>query len=154
MASETGTASETSTTRDRSKLLRAISGPWGRLVLLLFAGAAGAVFAASGWMEGAAGGIVPRCPTNQWLGLYCPACGGTRAVMHLLHGDLAAALRHNPAVVLLLPVAAYLFVAGIDVTSRAWRRWEVATLVLGIVLFTLVRNIPAWPWELLAPPRI
>ncbi|MBQ2734420.1 MAG: DUF2752 domain-containing protein [Clostridia bacterium] len=39
------------------------------------------------------------CLMHDWLHLYCPLCGGTRAVKALLHVDFGAALRYNAAVV-------------------------------------------------------
>jgi hypothetical protein len=48
----------------------------------------------------------PRCLFYTLTGIQCPGCGGLRAVHRLLHGELAAAWRFNPLVVLLLPLIA------------------------------------------------
>lgn len=42
----------------------------------------------------------PSCPFAYLTGLPCVTCGGTRAVRALLEGDLVAALRFNPLVVM------------------------------------------------------
>jgi len=47
---------------------------------------------------------LPVCLLHDVFGLYCPFCGGTRAVGALLTGDLVGALRVNAAVVLSLPL--------------------------------------------------
>lgn len=123
-----------------------------RALVLLGLAVLGASLAYSGFLEPAAGRLVPRCPTNAWFGLYCPACGGTRAIMHLLQFELLAALRHNAPVVLGLPLAAWIYVSGTDLTARPWRRWEILLLIAAISLFTLLRNLPWPPFSLLAPP--
>ncbi len=48
--------------------------------------------------------LVPVLPKNAcffWkvLGLYCPGCGGTRAVDALLHGKIISSLWYHPLVV-------------------------------------------------------
>jgi hypothetical protein len=35
---------------------------------------------------------IPLCPLHAMTGLLCPLCGGLRAVNHLAHGHLGAAL--------------------------------------------------------------
>lgn len=46
-------------------------------------------------------GHIIRCPLHEFTGLRCPSCGLTRAAMELLHGNFAAACRHN---ILIIPV--------------------------------------------------
>lgn len=92
----------------------------------------------------------PRCPVFTWLHLYCPGCGGTRALAALLHGRLLEAMHWNAMVVLLLPFATLYFVASY---WRALRRTEfhwpiVSNTLLTLTLicigiFTVVRNLPA-----------
>ena len=38
------------------------------------------------------------CIFKRIVGLYCPGCGGTRALKALLSGDIAASLFYHPAV--------------------------------------------------------
>ena len=38
------------------------------------------------------------CLIRSSLGIFCPACGGTRAIRALLQGQLLTAMRYNPAV--------------------------------------------------------
>ena len=123
-----------------------------RAGLLLGGGAFGVGLAQLGLFTQFAG-LVPRCPLFVCTGMYCPGCGGTRALGHLLEFDLASALHHNPLLVLAAPFLAYYFVLGPRSASPPWPRWQVAVLIVGVVLFTVLRNVPIYPLTLLAPPR-
>ena len=41
---------------------------------------------------------IPPCPIYTHLGIYCPACGGTRAVISLLNFDFLSSILFNPIV--------------------------------------------------------
>jgi hypothetical protein len=57
----------------------------------------GAVFA--GYLYLQSTDTVPFfCLWDRFLGLYCPGCGGTRAVLALLHGDILKSLWYHPLV--------------------------------------------------------
>lgn len=38
------------------------------------------------------------CLFRAFTGLYCPGCGGTRALRYLLHGQIGLSLRYHPLV--------------------------------------------------------
>lgn len=59
------------------------------------------------------GSWLPRCPFNFLTGLDCPACGSTRMVYALLHGDLSAAWHYNPV----------MLTAGLPFLAWLWLRW-------------------------------
>jgi hypothetical protein len=91
--------------------------------------------------------LYPRCPVFFWLHLYCPGCGGTRALAALLHGRLNEALHWNAMVVLFLPFAA-VFLAltywrAIRASTFLWPTIPNSLLKLSLVLiaiFTVARN--------------
>lgn len=62
--------------------------------------------------------FLPRVPCffSEILGIYCPGCGGTRAVEALLHGRLLQALWYHP----LVPYGA--FIAGGFMLTQALER--------------------------------
>ena len=47
---------------------------------------------AAGWL------LSLPCPFRFFTGLYCPGCGGTRAVLALLSGDVGKSLYYHPFV--------------------------------------------------------
>jgi hypothetical protein len=131
--------------------MRGLQRPWS---LLAIAGVAGALLlrGSIAWWSAA----MPGCLVHQLTGLNCPGCGGTRCAVRLMHGDLAGALAMNAAVVLI--AAAGLGVVGNAVWSEwkglpakgvpPWLVWSLAGL---LVAFTVLRNLPWWPFTLLAP---
>lgn len=99
----------------------------------------------------------PRCHFHAATGLHCPGCGSTRALHHLLHGDVAAALRSNALLILGLPVLGVWGARAIWRTGRARAgggfsgRWAWAALAV-LMIFFVVRNLPGAPQRLLNPP--
>lgn len=89
---------------------------------------------------------LPTCLLHDFLFLYCPLCGGTRAVSALLRLDVPAALRYNAFVVAV--IAAALVFDGMALVrllrgeKHLWRvpeqLWIVA--VIAMAVFGIVRN--------------
>ena len=99
------------------------------------------------------------CVFYQLTGLYCPGCGAGRALSSLIHGDILAALRYNAFFLLTFPFVAYYllkqyirFVFQRDPLPFFQIRLSAYNgIMLLIVLFWVVRNIPMFPFTLLAP---
>jgi len=112
----------------------------------------GYVAVVSIWTPG--GAALPLCPFHALTGLYCPGCGMTRMLYHLVHGHIELAFAQNP-----LAFAALPFVIGWMVQSLPLQRWPRGNisprwsyaLIAIIVIFTVLRNIPTWPTCTLAP---
>lgn len=97
------------------------------------------------------------CVMHEATGLHCPGCGGTRAVDALARGDLASALTQNILLVSVVPMAflacCIMTIRGISplaMVARIPARGLWAIFVL-LVLYTILRNLPWWPFILLAP---
>ncbi len=86
----------------------------------------------------------PPCMFHQLTGLQCPGCGATRAIFHLLHGDVAGAFRLNQILFVIAP-----FVAVAARWPRILTRPSVAwTAVIVTTAYGIVRNLPFWPYPL------
>ncbi len=106
----------------------------------------------------ATAGVYPACPFFALTGWYCPGCGSTRALHQLLHGNLGAAFDLNPLLVLALPFLAYEILAYL-LDRPGWRSLSSASTpalwvrALGatVIAFGVLRNLPQYPFTLLAP---
>lgn len=94
-------------------------------------------------------GHYPTCPFLAVTGHFCPGCGSLRAVHAMAHGDVGLALSLN---VLTVAAVVTLGVVWLRWVVRLWagrqRTWSAPApvlwaLVIGVTLFTLVRNTGA-----------
>ena len=100
-------------------------------------------------------------PCVLWFltGLYCPGCGAGRALSALLHLHLVDAIDYNVFFVMALPLAAYYLLKKyivlvfhrdpLPIFSTSLRTYNIVMLV--ILGFWILRNIPVFPFTLLAP---
>lgn len=88
-----------------------------------------------------------RCAFSRLLHLYCPGCGGTRAVKALLTGHPLRSLVYNPIVLWLIVLAVAQYVRALIALHRrepsrcavpAWS-W-ISVIVLLLVVF-VIRNL-------------
>lgn len=87
------------------------------------------------------------CPVYALTGLYCPGCGGQRAVRAMLHGDLLLSLYYHP---LILPAALYLAVYLLSqalnrlsrgkIPALCYKSWHLYVLSGLLVLQWIVKN--------------
>ncbi len=103
-------------------------------------------------------GVYAPCPFNVLTDLYCPGCGTLRGLHELLHGRIGSAMGLNPLMVLSLPFIAYSFIKYVaaGMRERPARKIFIPSAfiwaLLGIVLlFWILRNLPYYPFTLLAP---
>lgn len=97
------------------------------------------------------------CPSRVLFGIYCPGCGGLRAVNNLSNGDLLGAASSNLLFVALIPVIVF-FLARWTFSKASGQPWipramtsrpGMALLAATTLVFTVARNTPAGSW--LAP---
>ena len=99
----------------------------------------------------------PICFFHKATDLLCPGCGALRATHQLLHGQVAAAFRFNPMLVVSLP---FLLWFGARYALQRARNQSVVSgvrplwlwLALGAVLVvSVLRNLPGTPFAILRP---
>jgi hypothetical protein len=106
--------------------------------------------------------VYPQCMLYNATGIYCAGCGATRAAYALLHGRFFDALHDNALFVVALPFILYAIVtyAAIAWQTNAWPQSYVngrtlgrrsVVIILLLVGFMIMRNLPGWPFELLRP---
>jgi len=122
------------------------------IVMLIGGGVVLYIFAPekSNWM--------PPCVFHALTGLYCPGCGTGRGLHKLLHGDVMGAWRMNSLAVLFLffllyAAARYVFFTFTGRKPKPiklpnWAGWLVVVVIFS---FWILRNIPLYPFTLLAP---
>jgi Protein of unknown function (DUF2752) len=100
----------------------------------------------------------PRCMLYRYTGIHCAGCGAARALHLLLHGDLRHAVAENVLLVAMVPV---LLVGVVNwyrtalfkrpVSHRPIPVWLVVVFIGVVVAYTVARNLPWYPFTLLAP---
>lgn len=81
------------------------------------------------------------CPVRLFTGMYCPGCGGTRALRYLLRGDIKNSLIHHP-VVFYMSCIGCVFMASQTISrlchGRTWAmRYRNIYLYILIALYAL-----------------
>jgi len=102
---------------------------------------------------------LPLCAFHTLTDLHCPGCGAIRATHELLNGRLLAALRDNALWVLTLPLV--VFAAASEIRRLVFgqplagdpvgRPWVWIAIGVAAAVFAVVRNLPWYPYNLLAP---
>ncbi len=91
------------------------------------------------------GFLFPPCPFKALTGWNCPACGGLRMTHDLLHADLGAAVVDNVFALVGLPLLALWIVVRWRQGRRVFPVPVIITLVVAVVAWTVVRNLPGFP---------
>jgi Protein of unknown function (DUF2752) len=103
-------------------------------------------------------GFIP-CPFHAVTGLWCPGCGLTRGVHALFNGEVTAAIGHNvftPVIVVAAVVGWFTWFQHSRQRRLPWtgRRpppWLATVMAVVLLVYGVLRNIPAAPFRTLAP---
>ena len=89
---------------------------------------------------------LPTCPIYARYHVYCPACGNTRSVTALLHGDLLTALRFNivPVILGIFAILGYIEIAFTGFGRRIYLlprklSYYIIVIIL-LILYLIIRN--------------
>ncbi len=101
-------------------------------------------------------GILPKCFFHELTGLYCPGCGVQRSFHALLNGHVLIAIDYNLLFILFLPLIIFFILAFSlgrkhPATSFIYKPVFSFTVVIVVVSFWVLRNIPVTPFSWLAP---
>lgn len=110
------------------------------------------------FMDPSKKGLYPPCPFYYITGYYCAGCGTLRALHSLLHGKILLAFSYNVLSVMSIPLVIYLLLCNLNITIKGKRlqrhlfskKFYIAFIFI-IFLFWIIRNIPYYPFTLLAP---
>jgi hypothetical protein len=129
-----------------------------RIGTAVILGVAGAAIFAVGYFNPVTAGFFPVCPLFEATGLNCPGCGMTRAVHALLHGDVVGAFHFNAIFPIYAFIFGYLFIStllivikGRGLGYKIFKPGLMYSMLTIALLFGVLRNIPVYPLNLLAP---
>jgi len=102
--------------------------------------------------------FLPKCPFYFFTGLYCPGCGSQRATHQLLNFNFLGVLQQNILYIMGLFIMGYhLIISAINTFFKKniynylyYPRTPIILLIF-ILCFWILRNIPSYPFNLLAP---
>lgn len=89
------------------------------------------------------------CLFRYFFHIQCPGCGITRMLLSLARGDFLAAFHYHPAAFVAGPFLLWLLARSIkayltdsDICWRGWERAGMYAVLVLLLVFTVVRNMP------------
>lgn len=98
-----------------------------------------------------------ECPFHSLTGLYCPGCGGIRCIGYLVNGNIYAAMKCNLLVTfsfIIFPLVLLYFAGNLknSMSYSSLLKYKPMILLLVVILiFSVIRNIPDYPFINLRP---
>jgi len=102
--------------------------------------------------------LFPKCVFHSVTGYYCPGCGSQRAIYSLLHLNIPGVVSNNflflPGMIVViygvvLPAVNRKF--GVNYPNFLYYKWTPLWILIIVILFAVLRNLPWYPFSLLAP---
>jgi len=102
--------------------------------------------------------FLPKCPFFFFTGFYCPGCGSQRATHQLLNFNFLGVLQQNLLFVMALFIVGYHLTILVsnniykkNIYNYLYHPKTPIVLLVFIISFWILRNIPLYPFNLLAP---
>lgn len=102
--------------------------------------------------------LFPKCPLYTTTGIYCPGCGSQRAFHDLLHLSFKEVIGHNILFLGGILVLAYHLTITLlnkyfnsDIKNLLYSKNTPKIILVIVILFWVLRNIPIYPFTMLAP---
>jgi hypothetical protein len=102
--------------------------------------------------------IFPRCLFHSLTGGYCPGCGSQRALHNLLHFNIAGVISYN---FLFLPAGLFILyhyihpivnrVFSLKLPNLVYLKNTPWVVLVIVAVFWIARNLPWYPFSVLAP---
>ena len=100
----------------------------------------------------------PKCPVHLITGLYCPGCGSQRSLHAFLNFHILEAFSTNLLVGLLITATSFdilFYFLKLEklrpVNFLKTNRYISIVVLYLVIVFTILRNIPFYPINILAP---
>ena len=102
--------------------------------------------------------FLPKCPLYVTTGIYCPGCGSQRATHQLLNFNILGVIQQNVLFLFAMILIGYhSIVVGLNhffnkkIYNYIYHPKLPIAILLFILVFWILRNIPKYPFNLLAP---
>ncbi len=97
---------------------------------------------------------ITDCPSHIFFGVYCPFCGGTRAMSALMRFDVVASLIYNPAIIPSMiafgvyDILALRAILKNEQTVLHVHKWVWISLTAILLLNWIIRNMLLLIWNI------
>ncbi len=101
---------------------------------------------------------LPKCVLYSTTGIFCPGCGSQRATHYLLNFNILGILQQNIFYFIVLIILGYhLLITSLNLLLKkkiynyVYHPKTPIIILIVLILFWILRNIPFYPFTLLAP---
>lgn len=98
----------------------------------------------------------PPCVVDSLLGVYCPGCGGTRAMYALLHGQLLQSLWYHPLVLYTVVIyGSFMLTHTLEKLTKGklirglrFHNWYLYGAMIVVIVNCILKNLLRFGWNI------